>query len=241
MSFPDLRAFLAELEERGELVRVSEPVDPRFELAAWIRKASDVAGPAVYFEHVTGSSMPAVGGVFASPIKALLALGTTDHRAAIDRFVKGLEHPIAPVLVDDAPCHEVVLLGDQVDLGILPIPTYSEQDGGAFVTVGVGVARTRDLGSLNAGVYRMQLFGSRQLGLAASPYTDFHHIHAAYEAAGEEMEFAVAIGVDPAIHLATQARVPYGTDEFAVAGGLRGEAVELVRCCTVDLAVPATS
>jgi UbiD family decarboxylase len=87
----------------------------------------------------------------------------------------------------------------------------------------------------------MQVFGRREIGLEVSPYSDAHHVIAAYQAAGRDMEFAVALGVEPAVFLGTQARVPYGVDEFGVAGGLRGEAVELTQCCTVDLQVPATS
>jgi 2,5-furandicarboxylate decarboxylase 1 len=238
--FPDLRAFLDELESNGELARVTEPVDPRFEISAWIRKTSDVGGPTLLFEHVIGSEMRVAGGVFANPIKALLALGTTDHREAVERFIAGLEHPIAPIVVDTGPCQELVFTGDDVDLTKLPIPTYGSQDGGAFVTVGVGVCRTPS-GAQNAGVYRMQLHDRHSLGLAASPYTDFDAIRVAHEREGRELPFAVAIGVDPSIHLATQARVPFGVDEFAIAGGLRGAPVELVRCQTVDLFVPATS
>src|SRR5262245_45425393 len=132
MSFADLREFLAELEARGELVRVTDPVDRRFGISAWIRRTSDVAGPALLFEQVTGSPMRGVGGVFASPSKAIIALGAADHADAVHRMVQALEHPIPPVIVDGAPCHEVVLTGDDVDLGRLPIPTYSEQDGGAY-------------------------------------------------------------------------------------------------------------
>jgi 2,5-furandicarboxylate decarboxylase 1 len=240
MMFPDLRAFLDELESRGELARVTNPVDPRFEISAWIRKTSDVGGPTLLFEDVIGSEMRVVGGVFANPIKALLALGTRDHREAVERFIHGLEHPIAPIVVDTGPCQELVFSGDDVDLTKLPIPTYGSQDGGAFVTVGVGICRTPN-GGQNAGVYRMQLHDRRSLGLAASPYTDFDAIRVAHEREGRELPFAVAIGVDPSIHLATQARVPFGVDEFAIAGGLRGAPVELVRCQTVDLFVPATS
>jgi 4-hydroxy-3-polyprenylbenzoate decarboxylase/2,5-furandicarboxylate decarboxylase 1 len=241
MSFAGLREFLAELEAHGELARVEEPVDPRFGISAWIRKTSDVGGPALYFEQVIGSTMPVVGGVFATPSKAILALGVRDHGEAVKRIADALEHPVLPVNVNEAPCQEVVLTGDDVDLGRLPIPTYSEQDGGAYVTVGVGVCRTLDHGTQNAGVYRMQVFGPREIGLEVSPYSDAHHVMAAYEAAGRDMEFAVALGVDPAIFLGTQARVPYGVDEFGVAGGLRSEPVRLTRCCTVDLQVPATS
>jgi len=241
MSFPDLRSFLDSLEAHNELVHVQDEVDRRYEIAAWIRRTSDVGGPTIFFERVRDSDLRVVGGVFANPMKALLALETSDHREAVTRFAAGLERPVEPVVVDSGPCQEVVLEGESADLGRLPIPAYSEQDGGSFITVGVGVGRAPDTGALNAGVYRMQLLGPRRLALAASPYTDFHHIRAAREARGEAMEFAVALGVDPVIQLATQARVPYGSDEFAIAGGLRGAPVELVRCRTVDLLVPATS
>src|SRR5262249_30275245 len=148
--------------------------------------------------------------------------------------------PIPPAQVAEGSCQEVVLRGDQVDLTALPIPTYGEQDGGAFITVGIGICRDPE-GVPNAGIYRMQLFDRSSLGLAASPYTDFDHIRKRSDQLGRPMEFAVALGVDPAIQLATQARVGYGVDELGIAGGLRGEPVETVKCLTVDLAVPATA
>jgi 4-hydroxy-3-polyprenylbenzoate decarboxylase/2,5-furandicarboxylate decarboxylase 1 len=241
MSNRDLRGFLDHLEARGMLARITEEVDPRFEIAAWIRRTSDVGGPALLFERVRGSEHRVAGAVFGSPDKALTALGTDDHAEAVQRFIAGIERPIEPVLVDSGSCQEIVLTGDQVDLRRLPIPTYSEQDGGAFVTVGIGISRTPGTNVRNAGVYRMQLHGPRELGLAASPYSDFDAIRKHYEAEGREMEHAVAIGVDPVVHLATQSRVAYGVDEMAICGGLLGEPLELVRCRTVDLEVPANA
>ena len=241
MSFADLREFLDHLRANGELVTIDEPVDPMFGISAWIRRTSDVAGPAVLFPSVKGHDMPVVGGVFASPRKALLALGTEDHRTAVDIYGAAIANPIAPVVVADGPCQEIVRRGDDVDLYALPLPTYGEQDGGAFITVGIGISKTPDTGIRNSGMYRMQRQGKAALGLAASPYTDFDAMRRSYEAAGRPMEFAVALGVDPAIQLATQARVGYGVDELGIAGGLRGSPVELVRCLTVDLEVPATA
>jgi 4-hydroxy-3-polyprenylbenzoate decarboxylase/2,5-furandicarboxylate decarboxylase 1 len=241
MSFVDMRAFLDYLDERGQLAHVTDEVDPRFEVAAWIRRTSDVAGPTLLFERVRGSELRVAGGLFCSPDKALLALETDDHADAVRRFAAAIEAPVAPRVVAGGPCQEIVLTGDEIDLTRLPIPTYSEQDGGAFVTVGIGITRDPETGSRNAGIYRMQLLGPRQLALAASPYSDFDAIRKRYEAEGRDVEHAVAIGVDPVIHLATQARVGYGVDELGVAGALRGDAVELVRCKTVDLEVPATA
>ena len=236
-----MRAYLDYLEERGQLARVTDEVDPRFEVAAWIRRTSDVAGPTLLFERVRGSDLRVAGGLFCSPDKALLALETDDHADAVRRFAAAIEAPVAPRIVADGPCQEIVLTGDEIDLTRLPIPTYSEQDGGAFVTVGIGITRDHETGTRNAGIYRMQLLGPRQLALAASPYSDFDAMRKGQEALGLDVEHAVAIGVDPVIHLATQARVGYGVDELGVAGALRGDAVELVRCKTVDLEVPATA
>jgi 4-hydroxy-3-polyprenylbenzoate decarboxylase/2,5-furandicarboxylate decarboxylase 1 len=241
MSFADLREFLDYLRQRGELVTIPGAVDPVFGISAWIRRTSDVGGPAVYFPEVAGHDMPVVGGIFANARKALLALETEDHGEAVERYIQAIDHPIPPVIVDQGPCQEVVLRGADVDLLSLPFPTYSEQDGGAFMTVGIGIAKTPETGARNAGVYRMQRQGRDKLGLAASPYADFDAIRRRYEDAGKPMDFAVALGVDPVIQIATQSRVGYGVDEFGIAGALRGAPVELVRCLTVDLEVPATA
>jgi 2,5-furandicarboxylate decarboxylase 1 len=241
VSFDDLRAFLGYLRARGELVTISSPVDPEYEIAAYIRKSSDTSGPAFLFEHVRGSDMPVAGGVFCSPRKALLALETDNHQTAVERFVHGIEHAQPPTLVSDGPCKEVKLVGDRVDLTALPFPRYSEQDGGRYGTVGVVICKDPETGIRNAGIYRMQLHGAREMGIEPAPYTDFAAIYHKAEAANQPLEVAVAIGVDPVIQLATQARLPLGVDELTVAGGIRGEPVQLVTCETLDLEVPATA
>ena len=182
-----------------------------------------------------------MGGVFCTPSKAIHALESADHDEAQRRFAERLRHPIAPVLVDGGPCREVVLTGDEVDLTRLPIPRYSAQDPGRFITVGVEIVKDFETGIRNAGMYRMQLFGPREMTLAASPYADWHAIFDKTERSRRPLEMAVAIGVDPLVQLATQVRVPLGVDELGLAGGLHGAPVELVRCETVDLEVPATS
>ncbi|MBI4492105.1 MAG: UbiD family decarboxylase [Chloroflexi bacterium] len=241
MSFKDLRQFLDYLAERGELVTIDEPVDPRYEVAAYIRKSSDLGGPTLLFKNVRGFDMPVVGGVFCSPKKALLALETTDHREAVARFAAGLHEPIEPRRVASGPCKEIKLVGDEVDLTRLPICTYGEQDGGAYITVGVGISKDPETGVPNAGMYRMHYYDRQHTGLRISPYADLHVMLARAEAQGRPLEHAVALGVDPLVQLASQAHVPYGTNEVAIAGGLRGEPVEVVACETVDLEVPATA
>jgi 2,5-furandicarboxylate decarboxylase 1 len=241
MRYHDMRGFMALLEEAGELRRVRRPVSTEFEIAAGIRRMGDTGGPALLFENVLGHDMPVVGGLFSTRKRALLALDVADHEEGNAKFLDGLANPIDPVVVDSGPCQEIVLTGDDVDLGLLPIPVYSEQDPGAFVTVGIEITKDAETGARNAGIYRMQLFGKREMGLAASPFADFDAMYKRAEAAGRRLELAVAIGVDPVTQLATQARVPYGFDELTVAGALHGSPLELVRCKTVDLEVPATS
>ena len=182
-----------------------------------------------------------MGGVFCTPSKAIHALQAADHADAVRRFADGLRTRIDPVEIGAGPCQEIVLTGDDVDLTSLPIPRYCEQDPAPFITVGVEIAKDHETGIRNAGVYRMQLYGPKEMGLAASPYSDWHAIFDKAERAGRPLETAVAIGVDPVIQLATQVRVPLGVDELSLAGGLHGGPVELVKCKTVDLEVPATS
>src|SRR5207244_1887543 len=134
----------------------------------------DVSGPAFLFRHVKGHDMRVAGGLFSNPRKAEIALEVEDHQAALERFMSGLANPIDPVVVSDAPCKEIVRTGDDVDLTTLPIATYSEQDPGPFITVGVEITRDVDSGSRNAGIYRMQLYGRTEMALAASPFSDFH-------------------------------------------------------------------
>ena len=240
MPFDDPREFLACLEEEGDLVRVTAPVDVRYEIAAYIRKTSDEQGPAVLFERVEGFDMPAVGGLFAARRRVLRALEYAPGEA-FDRFHGGIHSPIDPVLTDRGPCQEVVYEGDEVDLTRLPIPTYCEQDGGAFITHGVQISKDTETGGKNAGIYRMQRKGRNRLGVLANIHQHLGlQIHKA-EQRGEPLEVAIAQGVDPVIMLATQVKAAYGVDELTLAGGLRGKPVEVVRCRTVDLEVPATS
>ena len=241
MTFRDLRSFLGYLDERGELATVAQQVEPKFEISAFIRRSSDAQGPAFLFQNVAGSRMRVAGGVFCSTNKALLALETDDHDNAVERFMAAIRRPTPPVEVSSGPCKEVILLGEDIDLGLLPVPTYSEQDPGPFITVGVEITADAETGAQNAGIYRMQMFGRTEMTLAASPYSDFHAMYARAERADRRLECAVAIGVDPVIQLASQARVPYGYDELGIAGTLHGSPVEVVRCETVDLRVPATA
>ncbi len=240
MAFDGPRDFLRSLDEKGVLARVSTPVDIVHEIAAYIRKSCDEEGPALHFEQVKGYDMPVVGGQFNSRERILEALGCSPDEAH-DRFIGGIDNPIEPVGAAEAPCQEVVLEGAEVDLNRLPIPTYYSGEGGPYIVHGVHISKDPETGSRNAAIYVMQLKGRNRLGFEAAPFQDAYHQFMKAERQGQPLEIAVALGVDPVILLAAAAKVPYGLDELAVAGGLRGKPVEVVKCRTVDLEVPATS
>src|ERR1044071_862370 len=119
MPFKDLREFLTLLDEKGELLRTRKPVDLKFEISSYIRKTSDEQGPALLFHNVKNSKMPVLGGVFATRERAFLALETT-AQDYVNKFHNALDHLVAPRLVSDAPCKEVIYTGRDVDLGKLP-------------------------------------------------------------------------------------------------------------------------
>ena len=237
MPFKDLREFITYLDEQKELRRIRKPVDIKYEIAAYIRKTSDVKGPALLFENVKDSRTPVAGGIFATRKRALLALDTTDKECA-DKFKHALEHLMPPRKISSGPCKEVVRKGDDADLSRFPIPIFSEGDSGPFITAGLVISKDPESARCNTSIYRLQVHSSRRLGVKAQQLQRQLRIA---ESKGEPLPVAIAIGTDPVLTLASQWDAPYGVDELELAGGLRGEAVEVVRAETVDLMVPATA
>jgi 2,5-furandicarboxylate decarboxylase 1 len=237
MPFKDLREFLTLLEQKGELLRTKKPVDVKFEISSYIRKTSDQRGPALLFENVKNFTMPVVGGIFATRERAFLALESSPEDY-VNKFQSALDHLMPPKLVSSAPCNEVIHTGREVDLSKLPIPTFSDKDPGPFITLGLSISRDPKSGGKNTSIYRLQFKGRNRLGIMAQ-----HLVRNLVEAEsmGEGLPIAIAIGTDPVIPLATQWMAPYGTDEMALAGALRGEPVEVVKAETVDLEVPASA
>ncbi len=240
MPFTDLRQFLNYLEDQGQLTPVTEEVDPKYEIARRLNRAAKAQGPALLFQHVRGSTVPLVAGLFATRQRVLAALDCTEE-SFTERLLQGMAQPIAPKVVAGGPCQEVVLLGDEVDLTKLPVPTFSPNDGGPYITLGVVFSKDPETGARNVSIIRIQLKGKRRLGIMARSY---HHAGvqlAKAEAKGLPLEIAIVIGGDPAIPIASQWRAPYGVDELGLAGAIRREPVPLVKCKTVDQEVPANA
>ncbi|HZS01804.1 MAG TPA: UbiD family decarboxylase [Chloroflexota bacterium] len=238
MPWPDLRSFLDRLEAQGDLLRIVDPVTWQYEIVALTRETSDVQGPALLFERVQDSRYPVLSGLFAARRRVALAL-EVDERDLYDAYRQREEQPLPPVVVDDGACQEIVLRGDEIDLRELPILLHYEKDGGRYVTAGLQVARHPLSGQRNVSIHRMLLLDRNHLSVYAPPGRHTRAIIERNLDDGRPTEIATVIGAEPVLQIATQARVPLGTDEYAIAGGLRGEPLHLVRACTLDLEVPA--
>ena len=182
MAFKDMRDFLNHLEESGRLVRVQDEVALEYELAAYLRKASDMGddGPALLFEKVKGHDFLVAGGLYANRQLMLEALETTEQDANA-KYLNAIDNLKEHKLLDRGPCNEVIRLGDEADLTALPIPTYCELDGGPFITLGIAISKDPEDGGKNASIYRHQVLGKRRLGVLSPPP---HHLGVHYKKSG---------------------------------------------------------
>jgi 2,5-furandicarboxylate decarboxylase 1 len=239
--FEDLRGFLAYLESQGQLLHVKEDVDVKHEIAAGMRKTSDIDGPALLFENVRGfAGWRVLGGLFATRKLVALGLGVAPHQM-LERYLTLEEKRIAPQAVSSGPVKEIRWTGNQIDLAKLPIVTHAERDCGPYVTIGVQIGKDPDSGVRNLSIHRMLVLGKDRLSLWAPADHHLGRMILMAEERKKGLEVATAIGVEPAIVFGSQAKMPYGVDEFYVAGGLRGAPVNLVKCETIDVEVPASA
>jgi 2,5-furandicarboxylate decarboxylase 1 len=234
----DLRGLLARFERAGRLLRITTPVDPRFELAGVctrLHRDPRLRQHVALFERVVGHDLAVVGNLCDTREKVAFALDT-DVREVLWRGVRAIEQPIPPVVVEAGPCQEVVL--ELPDLRRLPLCTNSELDGGPYVTAGLHITRNPATGARNVGVQRNMYHEPALLGIYMAPTHMFQHYLMA-EAEGRALPVAIAVGVHPALMIASQMRLGFDEDELGAAGALLGEPVPLVRCRTVPLEVPA--
>ncbi len=236
MSYPDLRAFLADLG--SDLLNVKQAFDPKHDMAALLR-AMPGSGPAVLFENVTGHpDARVIGNLIASRRRMARALGTTEDKLA-DTYLQRTRKGIAAIAAKEAPVKDVVHLAPADLLSLLPILTHYEKDGAPFITTGVVLCRDPKTGRRGMGIHRMMAKGGKRLGilLANPPLSQFHENA---EAAGQPLDIAIALGVEPALLVASVVKAgPMGPDKMDIAGALREAPVEMIRAETVDVEVPA--
>ena len=240
MPFQDLREFLDVLRQHGELIEINRPVNVVYDVAKALRKSNSRKGPALIFNQ-TGTDYRLVAGIYSTRKKALLAFEATEENI-FEKVLHGLDHPISPVQFSGpAPCHEVVITGKDIDIRKFPIPTYSPKDGGPFITPAIAVSKDPETGVPDIGHYRFQVLGPDRLGFFAQIFHRFGKNITKAQKMGVKLQGAICLGNDPIMGYACQVQGPDTVNDWEVAGGLRGAAVELVRCKTVDVEVPATT
>jgi 4-hydroxy-3-polyprenylbenzoate decarboxylase len=259
--FRDLQHFITVLERERELALIEEPVSPDLEICAVTDRVSKSpgGGPALLFAKPTGYDVPVAINLFGSMKRACLALGvkTLDDLA---REIEDLTTPkipggmldalkmlpmanrlrdLMPKTVSDAPCQEVVRRDGSLD--DFPILKCWPEDGGRYITFPMVFTKDPETGVRNIGTYRMQVYDGRTTGMHWQRHKGGAQHYRVAERLGRRLEVAVALGPDPALAYSATAPMPEGLDELMLAGFLRRERVELVKCVTVDLSVPANS
>lgn len=260
MAYKDLRHFINVLEQKNQLKRVSVEVDPILEIAEINDRVVKAGGPALLFEKPKNSEFPCAVNLFGSFERMKLALEVDDLDEIGKRMLEFLDIEVPtnliqklkqlpklkrladflPKYVKDGPCKEVIIKEDP-SLDIFPILKTWPQDGGRFITLPLVFTKDPETGERNCGMYRMQVYDSRTTGMHWHMHKDGARHYRKAERLGKRLEVAVALGSDPAVIYSATAPLPEGIDEMLLAGFLRQSPVELVKCETVDLEVPANA
>jgi len=258
---------MAELERRGELIRVRESVSSELEITEIADRLVKQGGPALLFENVEGKDFPVVIGLYGSAARTALSMGVPSLDALAERVSKliqlnpgkgGLKAVMGllpklgelkgffPKRVNGGPVQEVVLRGEQIDLSRIPVLKCWPLDGGPYITLPIVISKDPDAppggaGELNLGMYRMQVLDKQSTAMHWQLHKVGRRHYDKAKRLGKRLEVAVALGGDPILTYAATAPVPPipGVTEFNLAGFLRGAGVELTKGVTVDLPVPA--
>jgi len=266
MKYKDLRDFIALLESRGELKRITVAVDPILEMTEICDRTLRAEGPALLFENPIGYSTPVLANLFGTPQRVALGMGQESVEALREvgellAFLKEPEPPkglkdawgkmsvfkqvlnMSPKVVNKAPCQKIQYHGDDVDLYKLPIQTCWPGDAAPLITWPLVVTRGPNKERQNLGIYRMQLLGKNKLIMRWLSHRggalDFREFQLANP--GKPYPVAVALGADPATILGAVTPVPDTLSEYAFAGLLRGDKTEVTNCLNSDLQVPASA
>ena len=264
MKYKDLRDFIAQLEQSGQLKRIGVEIDPRLEMTEIADRVLKAGGPALLFEKPKGYGMPVLANLFGTPERVAQGMGQTSLKGLreLGELLAYLKEPQPPKGLRDAweklpllksimsmsprtlsrpPCQEVVWEGDDVDLSRLPVQTCWPGDAAPLITWGLTVTRGPQKTRQNLGIYRQQVIGRNKVIMrwlahrgGALDYRDHTLAHPR-----DPFAVAVALGADPATILGAVTPVPDTLSEFQFAGLLRGSKTEVAKCLTHDLQVPA--
>ena len=263
MAYADLRDFIQALEKNKELVRIPFEVDPYLEITEFADRAVKAQGPALLFEKPKGSNIPVLINAFASEKRMALALEVTNFQETADRITEYLQMRMPegllgklkmlpklaemgaffPKIVSGGPCKEVIRKGADVNLNELPVLLCWPGDGGPFITLPMVFTKNPETGKRNCGMYRMQVFDQNTTGMHWQTHKQGaeHYRRLMAEGKSGRMPVAVAIGSDPATMYSAILPLPPDLDEMMISGFLRGKPVEMVKCETCDIEVPANA
>ncbi len=259
--FNDINEFVTVLEKERMLARITDPVSPDLEIAAITDRVSKSAGggPALLFQNPTGYDMPVAINLFGSMRRMCRALGV-ESLDDLGQQIEELTTPklpsgifdaikmlpmvsrlkdVLPKTVKDGPCQEVVRKNGTLDE--IPILKCWPEDGGRYITLPMVFTKDPITGMRNVGTYRMQVFDGRSTGMHWQRHKGGAQHYRVAEKMGKRMPVAVALGPDPALAFSATAPMPEGLDELMLAGFLRRDRVELVKCITQDIEVPANA
>lgn len=265
MAYNSLREFIGRLEKAGELRRIQAPVSANLEITEIADRVMKMpgGGPALLFENVAGSKFPLAINLLGSRQRISWALGVADIEEIGDQIAALTKLPsdmpqgllgklqllpqlaslakIAPRLISPvtAPCHEIVKIGESATLDDLPILTCWPDDGGPYITLPLVFTKDEGTGKRNVGMYRIQKYGPRETGMHWQRHKVGSRHYANFEAKGRNIPVAIVLGGDPAMTYAATAPLPDEIDEMIFAGFLRKQPIDLVKCKTIDMEVPA--
>lgn len=232
----DLRGYLDLLKEKGWIDVITQPRS--LDTLAVSMKEQEKKERTILFENIEGYGASMVNNLFANR-DFLAALFECSRQEVTPLFSQRYQNRISPVLVDKAPVQEKVYLGDEIDVLQFPFIKHAPKDGGRYISAGMVIAKDPVTGIRNCSINRMQLKGKNYTGFRMSPRQDLEAYYNHAKENHQNLEIAVAIGNHPIDLLAAACGPARDVDELEIAGALRGEPVELVKCLTVDLEVPA--
>jgi len=260
LAYKDLREFIQLLERKGLLKRIKVEVDPILEISEINDRVVKAGGPALFFEKPKGAKFPCVVNLFGSYERMKLALKVDDFDEIGKEILEFINPEIPrnflqklkqlsklkklanflPKYVKNGPCKEVIIK-ENPSLDIFPILKTWPKDGGRFITLPLVFTKDPETGERNCGMYRMQVYDSRTTAIHWHVHKDGARHYKKAENMGKRLEVAVAIGADPAVIYAATAPLPEGIDEMLFAGFIRKQPVQMVKCETIDMEVPANA
>ncbi len=266
MKYKDLRDFIAQLEKKGELKRITQEVDPVLEITEICDRTLKLGGPALLFENPKGYNIPVLANLFGTPDRVAMGMGETSVTAlrGVGELLSQLKEPeppkgmkdamdkipvfknvlnMAPKLVKNPPCQELIRIGDEIDLADYPIQTCWPDDAGPLITWPLVITKGPYKERQNLGIYRLQVIAKNKVIMrwlahrgGALDFREWQETHP-----GKPFPVSVALGADPATILAAVTPVPDTLSEYAFAGLLRGSKTEVAKSMTNDLQVPASA